>query len=115
MDPQLGSIGLTETEARKVVQKEGRKLQIAKMPMAYVARALEMDESRGIMKAVVDPETKKILGTTILGVEGGEMMSMLQIAMMGGVTYEQLQDAVLTHPLLAESFNNLWSFLEDIK
>jgi pyruvate/2-oxoglutarate dehydrogenase complex dihydrolipoamide dehydrogenase (E3) component len=108
IDPQLGRIGLSEREARQA----GRKIKVAKMPMAYVARALEMDESRGLMKAVVDAETKGILGCAILGVEGGEIMSMIQIAMMGGVTYEKLENAVFAHPCLSESLNNLWGFLE---
>ena len=53
------------------------------MPMTYVARAIEMSETRGFMKAIVDPRTGEILGCTILGVEGGELMSMLEIAMLG--------------------------------
>lgn len=110
MDPQLGRVGLTEAEARKIYAKD--KIKVAKMPMAYVARALEMDESRGFMKAIVHAETKKILGAAILGIEGGELMTMLQIAMMGGITYDKLQDAVFAHPTLAESLNNLWGFLE---
>lgn len=110
MDPQLGRIGLTESEALKIYSKD--KIKVAKMPMAYVARALEMDESRGIMKAIVHAETKNILGAAILGIEGGELMSMFQIAMMGNVTYDRLQDAVFAHPTLAESLNNLWGFLE---
>ena len=110
MDPQLGRIGLTEAEARKLYPKG--EIQVAKMPMAYVARALEMDESRGMMKAIVHSNSKQILGAAILGIEGGEIMSMLQIAMMGNVAYDKLQDAVFAHPTLAESLNNLWGFLE---
>ena len=81
------------------------------MPMAYVARALETDESRGLMKAVVDGDSGEILGFTCLGIEGGEVMAVVQTAMMGGVTYQRLQDAVWAHPSLAESLNNLWGFL----
>lgn len=110
MDPQLGHVGLHEWEARK--QFPERKLKTAKMPMAYVARALETDESRGLMKATVDAETGEILGFTCLGIEGGEVMSIVQVAMMGGVKYQQLQSAVFAHPALAESLNNLWGFLE---
>jgi pyruvate/2-oxoglutarate dehydrogenase complex dihydrolipoamide dehydrogenase (E3) component len=104
IDPQLGRIGLTEQEARA----QGRNVRIAKMPMSYVARALEVDESRGLMKVVVDADTKQILGCTILGIEGGELMSMLQIAMMGHVPATQLAEAVFAHPTLAESLNNLF-------
>lgn len=110
MDPQLGRVGLTENEARKIYPKD--EIKIAKMPMAYVARALEMDESRGVMKAIVHAQTKRILGAAILGIEGGELMTMLQIAMMGNVTYDELQDTIFAHPTLAESLNNLWGFLE---
>ena len=82
------------------------------MPMNYVARALEMDESRGLMKVVVDAETSEILGFSCLGIEGGEIMSIVQMAMMGNVHYEVLKDAVWAHPSLAESLNNLWGYLE---
>jgi pyruvate/2-oxoglutarate dehydrogenase complex dihydrolipoamide dehydrogenase (E3) component len=109
IDPQLGRVGVTETEARA----QGRRIRIAKMPMGYVARALEMDEPRGFMKAVVDAETGEILGCAVLGVEGGELMSMLSIAMMGKVPYTTLRDAIFAHPTLAESLNNLFDELKD--
>lgn len=110
MDPQLGRVGLTETEARKQYPKKN--IKVAKMPMAYVARALETDETKGFMKAVVDADTKEILGFACLGTEGGEIMSMVQLAMMGGLTYDELEGAVFAHPCLSESLNNLWGFLE---
>ena len=109
MDPQLGRIGLSEREARK----QGRNYRVATMPMSKVARALEMDEPRGIMKALVDSDSGHLLGAAILGVEGGELMAMLQLAMMGNLRYSALRDAVFAHPTLAESFNNLFSALED--
>ncbi|KAI9874971.1 MAG: hypothetical protein M1823_007571, partial [Watsoniomyces obsoletus] len=84
----------------------------ASMPMAYVARALETDETKGMMKAVVDADTKEILGFACLGIEGGEVMSMVQIAMMGGLGYDKLQNGCFAHPCLSESLNNLWGFLE---
>jgi len=105
IDPQLGRVGLSETDARA----QGRNIRVAKMPMNYVARALELDESRGFMKAVVDADTGQILGAAILGIEGGEIMAMLEVAMMGKVPYTVLRDAVFAHPTLAESFNNLFS------
>jgi pyruvate/2-oxoglutarate dehydrogenase complex dihydrolipoamide dehydrogenase (E3) component len=107
-DPQLGSIGLNETEAKK--QKLNYK--VAKLPMAYVARAIETGDTRGFMKAIVDPDTKQILGATILGSEGGETMTILQMAMAGGITYEQIRYFVFAHPLFAESLNNLFMALE---
>jgi pyruvate/2-oxoglutarate dehydrogenase complex dihydrolipoamide dehydrogenase (E3) component len=109
-DPQLGHVGLHEDEARKMYPN--KTIKIAKMPMTYVARALETDETRGLMKAVVDGDSGKILGFSCLGIEGGEIMSIVQMAMMGGVGYETLQNAVWAHPSLAESLNNIWGFLE---
>jgi pyruvate/2-oxoglutarate dehydrogenase complex dihydrolipoamide dehydrogenase (E3) component len=108
IDPQLGRIGLSEKDARA----QGRAYREARMPMSHVARALEVDESRGFMKALVAPDTGMILGAAVLGIEGGELMSMLQLAMMGGVRYDRLRDAVFAHPTLAESLNNLFSTLE---
>jgi pyruvate/2-oxoglutarate dehydrogenase complex dihydrolipoamide dehydrogenase (E3) component len=109
IDPQLGRVGMTEAEARA----SGRKIRVAKMPMSYVARALEIDESRGFMKVIVDAETSQMLGATILGIEGGEIMSQVQLAMMGKLPYTLLKDAVFAHPTLAESLNNLFSHFED--
>ncbi|TFA97458.1 putative pyridine nucleotide-disulfide oxidoreductase RclA [Trichoderma ghanense] len=109
-DPQLGHVGLHEHEARK--QYPGRRLQVASMPMSYVARALETDETRGLMKAIVDTESQRILGFTCLGIEGGEIMSLVEMAMIGGVQWTALRDAIWAHPSLAESLNNLWGFLK---
>lgn len=108
MDPQLGRIGMGEQEARE----QGRNIKVAKMPMDYVARALEMDEPRGVMKAVVDAETGQILGAAVLGIEGGELMAMLEIAIMGKLPYTVLRDAIFAHPTLAESLNNLFATLD---
>jgi pyruvate/2-oxoglutarate dehydrogenase complex dihydrolipoamide dehydrogenase (E3) component len=109
IDPQLGRIGLSETEARQQV----RDIRIATMPMSSVARALETDEPRGVMKAIVDANTDQILGAAILGIEGGEIMSMLQLAMMGNLPYTALRDGTFAHPALAESLNNLFSTLSE--
>ncbi len=109
IDPQLGRVGLTETEARA----QQRTIRVAKMPMSYVARALETDETRGFMKAVVDAGSGQILGCAILGIEGGEIMAMLQIAMMGRLPYTVLRDATFAHPTLAEALNNLFSSFVD--
>ena len=108
IDPQLGRIGISETEARKT----GKKVRVAKMPMSYVARALELDESRGFLKVIVDAKTDQMLGAAILGIEGGEIMSQIQLAMMGKLPYTVLKDAVFAHPTLAESLNNLFSHFE---
>jgi pyruvate/2-oxoglutarate dehydrogenase complex dihydrolipoamide dehydrogenase (E3) component len=111
MDPQLGRVGMTETEAKK----SGKKIRVARMPMTSVARALEMDESRGLMKAVVDADTGEILGATVLGIEGGEVMTVIQMAMMGHLKYSVLQSAVIAHPTLSESLNNLFLHFDDEK
>ena len=107
-DPQLGHIGLSETEAKK--QKLNYK--VAKLPMTHVARAVETGDTRGFMKAIVDADTKLILGATVLGPEGGEIMTVLQMAMMGGITYEQIRWCVFAHPLYSESLNNLFMTLD---
>ena len=108
-DPQLGRVGLTEREARDA----GRSVRVARMPMGHVARALETDESRGLMKVVVDAGTDRILGCAVLGIEGGETMSALQVAMMGDMPFTALRDGVFAHPTLAESFNNLFDAFDD--
>lgn len=110
-DPQVAHVGLHEREVA-ALQKEGRKIMRAKMPMSYVARALETDESRGLMKASVDGDSGEVLGFACVGIEAGEIMAVVQAAMMGGVKYWDLESAVWAHPSLAESLNNLWGFLE---
>jgi pyruvate/2-oxoglutarate dehydrogenase complex dihydrolipoamide dehydrogenase (E3) component len=108
IDPQLGRIGLSESEARK----QNRKIRVAKMPMSSVARALEVDEPRGFMKAIVDAGTDQILGATVLGLEGGEIMAMLQIGMMGKLPFTRLREGIFAHPTLAESLNNLFTHFD---
>jgi pyruvate/2-oxoglutarate dehydrogenase complex dihydrolipoamide dehydrogenase (E3) component len=108
IDPQLGRVGLTETEARA----KKVKIRVAKMPMNYVARALEIDETRGFLKVIVDDRTERILGAAVLGVEGGEVMSMLQLAMMGKLKFSKLRDGIFAHPTLAESLNNLFTHFQ---
>ncbi len=108
-DPQLGRVGLSEKEARD----GGLSIRVARMPMSRVARALETDETRGVMKVIVDARTERILGAAILGVDGGEVMSMVQIAMMGELPYTALRDAVFAHPNLSESLNNLFFAFTD--
>jgi len=109
IDPQLGRVGMSEQEARRA----GLRVRVARMPMDGVARALEVAEPRGFMKAVVDAESDQILGCAVLGLEGGELMSMMEIAMMGKLPYTVLRDGVFAHPLLAESLNNLFGNFDD--
>jgi pyruvate/2-oxoglutarate dehydrogenase complex dihydrolipoamide dehydrogenase (E3) component len=83
------------------------------MPMSSVARALEMDETRGLIKAVVDQDSKQILGAAVWGVEGGEIASFIVLAMMGKLPYTALRDGIFPHPGFAEALNNLFTFKED--
>jgi pyruvate/2-oxoglutarate dehydrogenase complex dihydrolipoamide dehydrogenase (E3) component len=106
-DPQLGHVGMSEDDARKA----GRMVLVAKMPMSHVARALELDESRGFMKAIVDAKTDELLGATVLGIEGGELMAVFEMAIMGKVSCQALREGIFAHPTLAESLNNLFAAL----
>ncbi|MGH2615997.1 MAG: mercuric reductase [Thermomicrobiales bacterium] len=108
IDPQLGRVGMSESEAKE----QGRAIRIAKLPMSGVARAVEVDESRGFLKAVVDAESGQILGFAALGLEGGEIMALAQVAMMGKLPYTALRDGMFAHPTLAESLNNLFATLD---
>ena len=103
IDPQLARIGMTEDEAKS----KNIKHRVASMPMSHVARAIEVDEQKGLMKAVIS-EDDRILGAAIFGIEGGEIMSMIEIAMMAGLKTSDLQNAIFAHPTLAESLNNLF-------
>ncbi len=105
IDPQLGRVGMTETEARAQIKN----VRVAKMAMTSVARALEVDETRGFMKAVVNGDNDQIVGAAVLGIEGGEIMSMLELAMMGKLPFTTLREAIFAHPTLAESLNNLFT------
>jgi pyruvate/2-oxoglutarate dehydrogenase complex dihydrolipoamide dehydrogenase (E3) component len=108
IDPQLGRVGMTEREARE----QGCTIRVAKLPMGAVIRAIETGETRGFMKAVVDADSGQILGCAVLGVEGGEIMTMIQVAMLGKLTYTAMADAIFTHPLLAEGLNTLFEVFD---
>jgi pyruvate/2-oxoglutarate dehydrogenase complex dihydrolipoamide dehydrogenase (E3) component len=109
IDPQLGRAGMTEREARA----QGRAIRVAKLPMSTVVRAIETGETRGFMKAVIDADSGQILGCAVLGSEGGEIMTMIQVAMLGKLTYTAMADAIFTHPLLAEGLNSLFAMFND--
>jgi pyruvate/2-oxoglutarate dehydrogenase complex dihydrolipoamide dehydrogenase (E3) component len=110
-DPELGRVGLTEKEARE----KGLNIKIATLPASHIARALENGDTRGMLKAIVDADTKKIIGAAALSSNGGELMSLLQIAMLGGITYDVLRDTIFAHPTFAESLNNLFAGLDTKK
>ena len=107
-DPQLGRIGLSEAEAREAK----RNFRIAHLPIIETARGVESAETRGFWKVLVEDETDLILGGAFLCIEGGEMATILQVAMMGGLPYSALRDGIFSHPTLGESFNNLFLALD---
>jgi pyruvate/2-oxoglutarate dehydrogenase complex dihydrolipoamide dehydrogenase (E3) component len=107
--PQLGRIGLSEKDAKS----KGLKYEVAKIPMNHVARAIETGNTSGLMKVLVDTKSKQILGAAIFGMEGGETMSMLQIAMMGKLPYTALRDGIFAHPTLAEGLNTLFASIDE--
>ena len=108
IDPQLGRVGLTERQARA----QGRAIRVAKLPMSAVIRAIETGETRGFMKVVVDSGSGQILGCAVLGVEGGEIMTIIQVAMLGKLPYTAMANAIFTHPLLAEGLNTLFALFD---
>lgn len=107
-DPQLGRIGLTESEA----MKKNLPYKVAKLDMTSVARGIETGETKGMIKAIVDTGTKQILGAAVIGEQGGEIMSLLQMAMEGKVSYNRISEMIFAHSLYAESLNNLFMKLE---
>jgi len=107
-DPQLGGVGMTEKEARA----KGYQLKIGRIPMSHVARAIERDETAGLMKIIVDAATNRILGATVLATDGGELIHVLYTLMLGNLPYTLLKGAVYIHPTLAEGF---FSLMEDVK
>ena len=97
-DPELARVGLNEREAKA----GGIAYRLAKMPMAGVLRAVTLGETRGFVKMLVDAESDRILGFTAFGAEASEMMAAVQTAMLGGLSYTVLRDAIFTHPTAAE-------------
>jgi pyruvate/2-oxoglutarate dehydrogenase complex dihydrolipoamide dehydrogenase (E3) component len=108
IDPQLGRVGINEKEAIK----KGIDYKVAKMEMSNVTRAVEVGETSGLMKAIVDTRTGKILGCAVLGIEGGEIASIIQIAMMGNLKYTDLKEGIFTHPTLSEALNTLFAKID---
>jgi pyruvate/2-oxoglutarate dehydrogenase complex dihydrolipoamide dehydrogenase (E3) component len=102
-DPQLGRVGLGETEARR----QGLDVRVARLPMSSVLRARAIGETRGFMKALIDSASDRILGFTMLGADAGEVIAVVQTAMLAGLPYTALRDAILTHPTMAEGLNVL--------
>jgi pyruvate/2-oxoglutarate dehydrogenase complex dihydrolipoamide dehydrogenase (E3) component len=109
LDPELGRVGLTEREARA----SGWDVRVAKIPASAIPRAKTLGARRGLLKAVVERESDRILGAAILTAQGGEVMAVVEMAMLGGVTASALRDAVLAHPTMAEGLNQLFASWTD--
>jgi probable pyridine nucleotide-disulfide oxidoreductase len=107
IDPELARVGMTEAEARS----RGLHVRVARLAAAAVPRAMTTGERRGYLKAVVDADTDQILGASILTEEGGEVMSVIQVAMHAGLPYTALSDMIIAHPTMAEGLNDLFGQL----
>jgi len=109
-DPELARVGLSETEAKA----KGIAYRLAKIPMIAVLRTRTLSETRGFMKALIDTESDRILGFTAFGVDAGEIMASVQIAMIARLPYTALRDAILTHPTLLEGLIPLFSSVSPV-
>jgi pyruvate/2-oxoglutarate dehydrogenase complex dihydrolipoamide dehydrogenase (E3) component len=110
-DPQLARVGLSETEAKG----KGIAYEVATMPFANIARAIELDETAGILKVLIDPKTEKILGAAIVGIEAGELIHIFVALMQAGATARAIVDAQAIHPTLAEGVQSLVMSLDRYK
>lgn len=104
-DPPLARVGLNEAEA----QRQGIAVRVAKLPIVAVLRSRTISETRGFMKAVVDASSDRILGFAMIGPEAGEVMAVVQTAMLAGMPYTGLRDAIIAHPTMAEGLGALFS------
>src|SRR5258708_5808678 len=104
-DPPLAHVGLSEREA----ERQGIAVRVAKLPMSNVLRTEATDETEGFMKVLVSASDDRILGFTMIGSEGGEVMAAMQTAMLANLPYQKLRDAVITHLTFAEGFGPLLS------
>jgi pyruvate/2-oxoglutarate dehydrogenase complex dihydrolipoamide dehydrogenase (E3) component len=104
-DPPLARVGLNERDARR----RGVEVRVATLPMSAVLRTRTIAETQGFMKALVDAQSDRILGFTMLGPEAGEVMAVVQTAMLAGMPYTGLRDAILTHPTMAEGLGSLFA------
>ena len=104
-DPQLAHVGLTESEAKH----KGIAHRVTRNPMTAVLRARTISEMQGFMKALISPDNGRILGFTMIGAEAGEVMTVVQTAMLGGLPHTVLGNAILAHPTLSEGLGDLFS------
>jgi pyruvate/2-oxoglutarate dehydrogenase complex dihydrolipoamide dehydrogenase (E3) component len=103
-DPELGHVGLNETQARRA----GIPYRVARLPMSAVLRARVITETRGFLKALIDVKSDRILGFTAFGAQAGELIAVVQTAMLAGAPYTLLRDAIVTHPTIAEGLTVLF-------
>lgn len=106
-DPPLARVGLSEAEA----QRQGIAVRVARLPIVAVLRSRTISETRGFMKALVEADGDRILGFTMVGPEAGEVMAVVQTAMLAGMPYTGLRDAIIAHPTMAEGLGGLFSNL----
>lgn len=106
--PELGRVGMTEREARQA----GYEVLVARLPVAAIPRARTLRESEGFWKAVVDAKSRKILGVALLGADAGEVVTAVQMAMLGGLTCDQVRDTPISHPTMGEGLNLLFAALK---
>lgn len=104
-DPEFARIGLSEREARE----KGISYRLAKVPFGVVFRAQTLSETRGFMKALIDDQSDRILGFIAFGAEAGEIMASVQVAMIAGLPFTALRDAIFTHPTMAEGLIQLFN------
>jgi pyruvate/2-oxoglutarate dehydrogenase complex dihydrolipoamide dehydrogenase (E3) component len=102
-DPPLASVGLSEGEAKR----QGIEVRVAKLPTGAVLRTKTTGHAQGIMKAIVSPTDDRILGFTMIGDEAGEIMAVVQMAILAEMPYQQLRDAILAHPTMTEGLGSL--------
>lgn len=110
-DPQVAHVGLTENEARS----RGLAFRMATLPMSAVLRTRTIGETRGFMKALIGYRDDHILGFTMIGPEAGEVMAVVQMAMLAGFSFQVLRDAILTHPTMSEGLNALFSSIQSVR
>jgi pyruvate/2-oxoglutarate dehydrogenase complex dihydrolipoamide dehydrogenase (E3) component len=108
MTPPLSRVGMTEEQARA----SGASVQVVTLPVAAIPRARVMDDTRGVLKAVVDSKTKQILGVSLLCVDSHEMINIIKTVMDAGLPYTTLRDQIFTHPSMSESLNDLFSLVK---
>lgn len=104
-DPELARVGLNELEA----QKQSIPYRLATIPIAKVRRTQTTSETPGFLKVLISTETDEILGFTAFGAEAGEVMSVVQAAMLAKQPYTMLRDAILAHPTMAEGLTVLFA------